>query len=270
MFRAAFVNIRRQAASIVSRRWFSSDKGGEAPKGLLAWAQSKQGEFVIANFSYCLQFAGFIATEALVMRSCLIGGSMSFVCYALVQPKKLIIPALWETTFASIHTYKIYEILNGDRVVLSSDELRLYALLFRHDELEPAAFHRLVELGTKETYDKGKVLTVEGRHVDHVRVLISGSVSIEMEGKHIREVDKPGTFIGEQALAKMVIADDDNVGKSTTTRRCDSDKMVCFEWPMDTLKTFVEVDEAGGALLKTFFSGVLQKLDQDDTALHNL
>merc|ERR1712007_13560 len=238
--------------------------------GLLGWAQSKQGEFVIANFSYCLQFAGFIATEALMMRSCLIGGSVSFVCYALVQPKKLIIPALWESTFATIHSYKIYEILNGDRVVLSTDELRLYALLFRHDELEPSAFHRLVELGTKETYQKGKVLTNEGKHVDHVRVLISGSVAIEMEGKHVREVDKAGTFVGEQALAKMIIADDDNVGVSTTTRKVDSEEMVCFEWPMEKLKDFVETDEAGGALLKTFFSGVLQKLDQDDAALHNL
>merc|ERR1712206_70379 len=127
---------------------------------------------------------------------------------------------------------------------------------------ESAAFHRLVELGSKQEYEKGKVLTVEGKHVDHVRVLISGSVSIEMEGKHIREVDKPGTFVGEQALAKMVIADDDNVGKSTTTRKVDSEEMVCFEWPMEKLKDFVETDEAGGALLKTFFSGVLQKLDQ--------
>jgi len=233
-------------------------------------AQSKQGEFVIANFSYCLQFAGFIATEALMMRSCLIGGSVSFVCYALVQPKKLVIPALWESTFASIHTYKIYEILNGDRCVLTSDELRLYALLFRHDELEPSAFHRFVALGTKKTYQKGKVLTTEGEHVDHVRVLISGSVSISMEGKSIREVDKPGTFVGEQALAKIVIAHDDAAGISTTTRTCDSEEMVCFEWPMEKLKDFVEQDEAGGELLKTFFSGVLEKLDRDDAALKNL
>jgi len=192
---------------------------------------------------------------------------MSFVCYALVQPKKLLIPALWETTFATIHTYKIYEILNGDRCVLTPDELRLYALLFRHDELEPSAFHRLVELGKKETYQKGKVLTTEGEHVDHVRVLISGSVSIAMEGKRIREVDKPGTFIGEQALSKIIIAHDENVGMSTTTRTCDSEKMVCFEWPMEKLKDFVEKDEAGGELLKTFFSGVLEKLDKDDAAL---
>merc|ERR1719174_3099707 len=100
----------------------------------------------MANFSYCLQLAGFVAAEALFMRSFLIGGSMSFVMYALLQPKKLIIPAMWETTFASIHAYKIYEILNGDRIVLTSDELKLYALLFRHDELDPVAFRRLVDL----------------------------------------------------------------------------------------------------------------------------
>jgi len=192
---------------------------------------------------------------------------VSFVCYALVQPKKLVIPALWESTFASIHTYKIYEILYGDRVVLTSDELRLYALLFRHDELEPSAFHRLVELGKKETYRKGAVLTTEGKHVDHVRVLISGSVSISMGGKGIREVDQPGTFVGEQALSKIIIAHDENVGLSTTTRTVDSEEMVCYEWPMQKLKDFVEQDEAGGELLKKFFSGVLEKLDQDDAAL---
>jgi len=142
--------------------------------------------------------------------------------------------------------------------------------LFRHDELEPAAFHRLVELGKKVTHQKGMVLTTEGKHVDHVRVLISGSVSIAMGGKRIREVDQPGTFVGEQALSKVIIADDENVGMSMTTRIVDSEEMVCYEWPMEKLKDFVEQDEAGGALLKTFFSGVLEKLDRDDAALRKV
>lgn len=186
---------------------------------------------------------------------------MSFVVYALLQPKKLIIPAMWETTFASIHAYKIYEILNGDRIVLTSDELKLYALLFRHDELDPVAFRRLVDLGQWATHNKGKVLTTQGEDVEKVSVLFKGSVCVEIGGKRIFTIDKQGGFVGEQALGRLITTDNEDAGKSTATRTCESEEMVCFEWPMDKLKQFAELDPAGGALIKTFFRGVLQKVD---------
>lgn len=79
-----------------------------------------------------------------MMRSFLVGGSGVFVLYALLQPTRLVIPAIWEGTFASIHAYMIYKILGQAKVSLTKDELRLYGMVFqRHDleieEFEPAS-----------------------------------------------------------------------------------------------------------------------------------
>lgn len=222
---------------------------------------------MLGNFSYCLQFAGFIATEALMMRGLLMGGSMSFVLYALVQPKKLWIPAIWESTFASIHAYKIYEIMKGDRIDLSPDEMRLYALLFGHHQLDPHAFKRLVDLGKWGTHEPGEVLTAEGKHVSKVRLLVSGGASVIINGETVCQLNTPGNFIGEMALMQNFIHlhDEDEATAKTdwaiasATVKSAND-LVCFEWNTDELLEYLDKDEDSGVLVKTFFEDVMVKL----------
>lgn len=222
---------------------------------------------MLGNFSYCLQFAGFIAAEALMMRSCLIGGSLSFVVYALVQPKKLWIPAIWESTFASIHTYKIYELMCGDKISLSADEMRLYGLMFGHHHLDPHAFKRLVDIGQWVNHKPGEVLTTEGQHVSKVRLLVSGDVTIHIDNELVYKMDTPGHFIGEMALMeKFIHLHDDDEGsasgdynKASATARTTSD-IVCFEWATDELLDYLDKDQDSGALIKAFFEDVMVKI----------
>ena len=75
-----------------------------------------------------------------MMRSFLVGGSGVFVLYALLQPTRLVIPAIWEGTFASIHAYMIYKILGQAKVSLTKDELRLYGMVFQRHDLEIEEF----------------------------------------------------------------------------------------------------------------------------------
>lgn len=201
------------------------------------------------------------------MRSFLIGGSASFVCYALLQPKKLWIPAVWESTFASIHAYKIYEIMCGDRIDLSPDEMRLYGLLFGHHHLDPHAFKRLVDIGKWATHASGEVLTIEGKHVSKVRLLVSGEVCVTLNGEFISTLNTPGNFIGEIALMEKYVhlhdddattADVDWAIASGTVRS--KSEIVCFEWATDELLEYLDHDEASSALVKTFFEDVMVKL----------
>lgn len=239
----------------------SGGASGRGSGGLLQWLKefvnSDRGQMVLGNFSYCLQFAGFICTDILPMRSFLIGGSMSFVVYALVQPKRLYIPAVWESTFASIHCVKIYQLLSGDTIVLSPEEMRLYALLFENAELDPKAFQRVVSLGQWRTYDPGAVLTKEGEPVSHVRVLSKGTVVVHAKRRELRSLGK-GQFVGEQAVLRSHLQGTE-ANVAVATRECETE-VICYEWPMEELLKFMEADSAGGVLMKRFFVDVLDKL----------
>lgn len=201
------------------------------------------------------------------MRSFLIGGSLSFVCYALVQPKKLWIPAIWESTFASIHCYKIYEFLSGDRISLSPDEMRLYGLMFGHHHLDPHAFKRLLDIGTWVNHNPEETLTTEGQHVSKVRFLVSGEVTVYIGGERVARMNTPGHFVGEMALMeKFIHLHDDGEESGATdwavasaTIRSTTD-LVCFEWATEELLEYLDKDQASGALVKAFFEDVMTKM----------
>lgn len=259
--------LHRQGIVCGRQRWCSSKASDEklsAFERLKKFTQSELGQTVIGNFSYCLQLAGFVCSEMLMMRSFLVGGSASFVVYALIQPKKLWVPAMWESTFASIHMFKIYQILSAEKVVLSPDEVRLYGLLFKEGDLDPTAFHHLVTLGDWATYPAGTVFTTQNEKVEHVRLLFQGSVAVKVDEEVISSLSLPGQFIGEQALVRIHshVTSEEEAAKATATRTCESATVV-FEWPMDKLLDFMENDEHSGVLLKAFFKDVLAKLDKD-------
>jgi hypothetical protein len=140
-------------------------------------------------------------TEPLLMRSFLVGGSSSFVVYALVQPQKLWVPALWEGTFASIHAYMIYNILRQDKVALTKDELRLYGMVFQRHDLEVEEFQALLKIGEWKTLKDREELTRAGERVEKVSVVVRGNVVA-----HARDGDVAlgeGKYVGEVSLLKV-------------------------------------------------------------------
>ena len=92
----------------LAARRFSAGPAADAAKPAAEaaaepWYRSAKGLMVLGNVTYLLQLGGFLMTEQLLMRSFLVGGSGVFVIYALLQPTRLWVPAMWEATFASIH-----------------------------------------------------------------------------------------------------------------------------------------------------------------------
>ena len=163
--------------------------------------QTPTGQMLLGNFSYVLQLGGFLMTEPLLMRSFLVGGSSSFVVYALVQPQKLWVPALWEGTFASIHAYMIYNILRQDKVALTHDELRLYGMVFQRHDLEVEEFQALLKIGEWKTLTDKEELTRAGERVEKVSVVVRGNVVA-----HARDGDVAlgeGKYVGEVSLLKV-------------------------------------------------------------------
>ena len=251
----------KEAIRHASRRLASSAEA--ASEAGLPWYQTEKGRTILGNFSYVLQLGGFLMIDPLLMRSFLVGGSSSFVLYALVQPQKLWVPALWEGTFASIHAYMIYGILNTQKVALTKDELRLYGMVFQHHDLEVEEFQSLLEIGSFKTLPPGQDLTTAGTPVENVYVIVRGDVTAHAKGGDVPL--SPGKYVGEVSLLK-VYADAKKGGDAkaaaaplaSATCTCQSETHV-FVWNQDALLKFLKHDERSAKVLKSIFADVLTK-----------
>jgi hypothetical protein len=263
------------AATVCMRRGARQMSSGPAVKDTMAnmpWYQTERAKFLIGNFSYCLQLAGFVCADQLAMRSFLIGGSSSFIVYALVQPQKMWVPALWEGAFASIHAMMIYKILHTEKITLTTDELRFYGMVFQKHQLELKEFQDLLKLGDWQTFKGGEELTRVGQIVDRVFFITRGK--IEIPTKDVTPIVRAeGHFVGEVSLLKdftdHVNAHEDmetmqrTHAKASGTCVCQGE-VQCFVWSHDTLLNYLqhpETNPASAKVLLALFGDVLQKIE---------
>lgn len=231
----------------------------------LPWYKSARGLMILGNVTYLLQLGGFLMTDQLAMRSFLVGGSGVFVVYALLQPTRLLIPAAWEFTFASIHACMIYKLLATPSVSLSKEELRLYGMVFQRHDLEIEEFRQLAAVGSFETLPDKHRLTTAGEAVDKVYVVVRGSVAAETEGGAV--AIPPGHYVGEVSFiqsytdAKKLGPDETAPAHVASTTCTAVGETQVFVWKQDDLRKYLADDHDGATakIIRTIFSDVLEK-----------
>jgi hypothetical protein len=255
MYRA----VRRSTRSV--RRTLTSEAGGASEKKVM-WLKTTTGLMVLGNVTYCLQLGGFLCTDPLMMRSFLVGGSSVFVVYALIQPTALLIPALWEGAFASIHAVMIYRLLSTDKVTLSVDELKVYGMVFQRHQLEVGDFTNLMKRGEWVTLKAGDKLTELEKPVDAVWIIVDGNVKVVGDDEHQSASDEivlnPGQFVGEVSLLRDYEHKGAEPTKASATCVCAND-VKCFRWARKDLFDFLETDESGRKVVETLFADVVDK-----------
>ena len=152
----------------------------------------------------------------------------------------------------------IYRLLSTNNVTLSSDELKMYAMVFKHHQLEVDEFTKLTGKGEWVTLRKGDKLTCLNKMNDSVWLIVDGDVSVKQNGDLKGEVLlHPGQFVGEVSLLK------DFQKKSSTTASatcvCQSETVKCFRWSRDELFDYLESDAAGKKVVETLFADVVDK-----------
>ena len=127
-------------------------------------------------------------------------------------------------------------------VQLTSDERALYDLAFR--ALGEREFADLLVLGTWGEADAGTHMVRAGDRVEDIKVLLSGSVTMRMDGEEDARLG-PGQLIGIVPILTEVEA----WGEAVV-----SEPIRFFSWPADTLQRAVEKKPRLRATLQSIVS----------------
>jgi CRP-like cAMP-binding protein len=155
----------------------------------------------LINISSLLTVASFSAKGMLTLRLLAVASGALAIPYFMLQPTPLWTPVGWTGLFMAINLFHSTRILLERRPVkLADDEQRLYKLAFQN--FAPREFQKLTKYGKWETAQQGDSALGEGQPITRIVVPISGSVSIQREGKEVAMMG-PGELLG----AGMVIDD---------------------------------------------------------------
>jgi CRP-like cAMP-binding protein len=148
----------------------------------------------LINISSLLTVASFSVRAMLPLRALAVASQAFAIPYFMMQPTPLWTPVGWTALFMAINLYHITRILLERRPVkLSSDEQRLYDLVFRN--FGPREFLKLSKVGKWETGRKGDLIFSEGGYITKIIVPINGSVSAQQSGRKVATL-APGELIG--------------------------------------------------------------------------
>ena len=181
---------------------------------------------------------GFTRSDILELRSLSVTGSLSSVAYFAAQPaaNRSLTPILWSLTFASVNSFKIYQILveRNANVNLPKDQLDVYRRQFEPHGITPKQFEYIMKKAEIIQLKKGEVLIREGDPLRHVFLITAGHTRAHHLGRRLTAVsyahepmkdesDVPypppatgasGAWVGEMALFEMAWSQGDGNHKS--------------------------------------------------------
>ena len=198
------------------------------------------------------------------MRMFLVSGSAVFVVYALIQPAALIVPALWETAFASIHAYMIYKLMSGDHITLRPNDLKLYGMVFQKSNLEIEEFQHLLSIGKWLDIKDGGHLTEAGKVNEHVYIIAEGVVGVVDDDPNTEVKLHAGQFVGEVTLLNDYQTHGHRASTTAASATCIAHGDVkVFVWKKQALLEFLETDESAQKVVQSLLMNVVEKFQSN-------
>eukprot|EP00977_Amphora_coffeiformis_P020391 scaffold8204_cov177-Amphora_coffeaeformis.AAC.9 len=165
----------------------------------------------------------------------------------IIQPTatRSLIPILWSLTFASVNSFKIYQILveRKANVNLPKDQLDVYRRQFEPHGITPKQFEYIMKKAEIIRLKKGEVLIREGDPLRHVFLITTGHTRAHHLGRRLTAVsyahepmkDEPnvpnpspatgasGAWVGEMAFFEMAWSQGDGKNKSEKKQETDDE-----------------------------------------------
>ena len=121
----------------------------------------------IGNAAYLALASGFVMTDLLTLRVMLVGGYSGLVVYHTLHPRPLRIPLRWSALFVAVNAAMAFKLATelwppG----LTEEELNLHRAFF--NQLTPAQFKTLLDLGERRVLSTGTRLTTERVACSHL------------------------------------------------------------------------------------------------------
>lgn len=170
---------------------------------------------VIGHLAFLLTAISFYLKDILLLRFLAIVSSIVGIGYNyFLDEGPLWLPIFWLGVFTAINMWRIVGILmERSAIHFSDDERELYETIFKG--FAPVEFMKLMRIAEWRDADQGAVFAKEGRPVDGVRLLFSGEVNVERDGREIGSA-RDGALVGEMSF----IQGGDASATVTTTVPC--------------------------------------------------
>jgi CRP-like cAMP-binding protein len=176
---------------------------------------------VLFLFSYLVRDILWLRVLSVIAGFCLIP-------YFYFQAQPVWAPIAWNAVFTALNLYQIARLLAERRPVRFSDEeQRLYQLVFR--SLTPREFARLLALADWRDAAAAECLVEQGRALDRMLVLCSGSATVKIDDQAVAEL-APGRLIGEMSFL---------TGEKTSASVWSRGPARYVAWPSAELKRFL-------------------------------
>jgi len=149
----------------------------------------------IAHVFYVIYFS---VRDVLWLRTFSAVGSIISIYYYYLQPIPLMVQIYWGLIFLTLNLYWIVRLsLERRPVKLSEEERRLYQIALRN--LKERDAFKLFRLGAWTTEPAGTAFLTQEQGLDCLRLIVSGKVSVEMDGEVVDTIGE-GRFIGSTAF----------------------------------------------------------------------
>ncbi|MEC8165207.1 MAG: cyclic nucleotide-binding domain-containing protein, partial [Pseudomonadota bacterium] len=170
---------------------------------------------VIGHLAFLLTAISFYLKDILLLRFLAIVSSIVGIGYNyFLDEGPLWLPIFWLGVFTAINVWRIVGILmERSAIHFSDDERELYETIFKG--FAPVEFMKLMRIAEWRDADQGAVFATEGRPVDGLRLLFSGEVNVERDGREIGSA-RDGALVGEMSF----IQGGDASATVTTTVPC--------------------------------------------------
>jgi CRP-like cAMP-binding protein len=178
------------------------DSMGQSPgRRFVDWIRANWA-VVLLNFGSICTLTAFTRSDVLELRSLSATGSICNATYHASSSPFNWFSVLWPTIFASVNLWKIGEILeerNAD-VHLSEEEERIFVEHFMPHGITPKQFERLETKAEIISIRKDGFIIRQGSPLEHVYLVVQGSTTASILGRHLSAQSTSSRTRGDQKL----------------------------------------------------------------------
>lgn len=179
---------------------------------------------MVGHFAYLLLVISMLMRSITWLRIFVILSAIVALAYGAIWLHDPV-TVFWEGMLIVVNVVQIFIIwYTNRRVQFNEDERRLIAE--RLNTLSPREARRLLDMGLWIDALPGTDLTEQGQPVHHLVYLLSGEVTIEVDGRTVGRCE-PGNFVGEMSLV--------DGGPASATAKV-AQEAYCWMIPTDRLR----------------------------------
>eukprot|EP00536_Pseudo-nitzschia_multiseries_P015546 jgi/Psemu1/299038/fgenesh1_pm.908_\ len=168
---------------------------------LLEWLQDNL-PVLILNFGSMCTLLAFTRSDILELRTLSVTGNLCFITYSLRQNVILWPNIFWSGLFASVNSWKSYQILDerNASVSMTKEEEKIFVDFFMPHGVTPKQFQRINQSSKTSHLKAGELLIQKGEKPHSVYLIVEGSTNALVLGRRLTAASTTIETRGDQKM----------------------------------------------------------------------